>query len=217
MSSLQDLPLQLQESIAGLVAASFPQAMEDVRSLPATCKQMHRSCTSAHANNVDAHNFGLFRDTLLANLTRDTVGNPDACYLAGLREVFVDNHATLRPSPQLLERAAEVGHQLASYMLGICLYRRTSNAGDDDHTFWLIRKVQRDEDTGAAVVVAGGQGRPPMAWNNRECMRFRYTIRRNLGALLPVVTLVIWEVRIVKNGSFYFAGVDENWSRLSQV
>ena len=117
MSSLQDLPLQLQETIVGLVAASSPQAMEDLRSLRATCKQMHMACTSpqvgrclplrqvlwrAFEGHDDAvHDFAAFRDALLDNLTSDVVGNPYACYLAGLREDFVYNRVAVRPSLHL--------------------------------------------------------------------------------------------------------------------
>jgi hypothetical protein len=100
--------------------------MEDLHSLRATCKQMHMACTSPqlgrclpqqqvlwHAlkgNDAAVHDFGLFRDALLDNLTSEAVGNPDACYLAGLREVFIDIRTALRPSLHLLEHAAAVGH-----------------------------------------------------------------------------------------------------------
>src|SRR5690242_12000949 len=33
-------------------------------------------------------------------------------------------------------------------MLGLCLYRPNSGADDDDEAFWLIRKVEGDEEAG---------------------------------------------------------------------
>lgn len=80
-------------------------------------------------------------------------------------------------------------------MLGICLYRPNSGAGDDEKALRLIRKVEGDEEA-AATAGAGGHGRGrPRPWKSLECVRSRYRIWSDRRASLPssVPELIIWE------------------------
>ena len=62
---------------------------------------------------------------LITRLT--SVGHPEACFKARMSAVFVEDHSTITPQLDMLERAAESGHELAMYVLSLVLDR--SNSG----------------------------------------------------------------------------------------
>jgi len=76
--------------------------------------------------------------------------------------IFVEDHGTVTPWLDMLEHAAESGHELAMYVLSLMLHRSNSGATNDATTQQLLRKVECDEAS-------------PMAknatWKNKNCAR----------------------------------------------
>ena len=58
--------------------------------------------------------FHLFPDTLVNKLAE--VGHPEACFRAGMRDIFGVNRGSLQPCPEELQTTADAGHKLAAYM-----------------------------------------------------------------------------------------------------
>ena len=180
-SPLQRLPDTLAVKIAVRVAATSMRPMDDLRSLRATCKDMRQACKDKEVRRCiplglvlaraffddNVTDFDLFRDTLVNNLAE--ASHPEACFQAGLRDIFGVNRGSLQPCLEELKTAADAGHKLAAYMRALCLYRRNSGTDDDAEVMRLIREVEGNED--AAAPAAGGGG--PTPWMNLGCMRCR--------------------------------------------
>ena len=89
-----------------------------------------------------------FHQSLIINLSK--VGNPVACFFAGMREVLVQARGDLRPSLDMLECTAKAEHQVAMYVLAVYKYRPNSGAEEDASAMELFRKIEGD-DAGAGA------------------------------------------------------------------
>ena len=67
------------------------------------------------------------------------------CFFAVMRVVFVEVRGDLRPSLDMLECAAKVGHQVAMYVLAVYKYRPNSGAEEDASAMELFRKIEGDD------------------------------------------------------------------------
>ena len=99
-----------------------------------------------------------FRQNLIINLSK--VGNPVACFFAGMRVVLVEARGDLRLSLNMLECAAKAGHQVAMYVLTMYKYRPNSGVEEDASAMELFKKIEGDN-TGAGA---------PATWANTACV-----------------------------------------------
>ncbi|CAO2045299.1 unnamed protein product [Urochloa humidicola] len=176
--AIEMLPDDLAISVAGLLAASSPDPMQDLRSLRRSCKWMCQVCKSRHVAKsipvqhalewelfVVAHYDRDYRNDLIGKLAE--AGNEEACFRDGLRVVFDVYQKELDCPLNNLESAADKGHNLAVYLLALCLYRRNGGAVDDEKEKELIRKLEGEDGLGAA---AAGGGGVRQRWTNRACV-----------------------------------------------
>ena len=84
-----------------------------------------------------------YRTKLIARLA--SVGNPEACFYAGMHDVFVEDRSTLMPWLTMLERSAMAGHDVAAFVISLVLHRSNSGAGNDNIARWWLMKVEGDE------------------------------------------------------------------------
>jgi hypothetical protein len=92
------------------------------------------------------------------------LGNPEACFLSGIKAIFIEQRGY-----NDLQRAAEGGHDSASYLYAILLYRDNGGATTDDTAKGCMRWV------------AGGGSTTSSRWlSNEGCLPLRETTR--LGA-----------------------------------
>ena len=77
--------------------------------------------------------------------------------------IFVEDRGTITPWLDMLERAAELGHELATYVLSLVLHRSNSGAANDATTRWLLRKVECDDEAGPTAKNA--------IWKNKNYAR----------------------------------------------
>ena len=103
---------------------------------------------------------------LITRLT--SVSHPEAYFKAGMSIVFMEDRDTVMPWLDMLERAAESGHELATYILSLVLHRSNSGAANDATAQRLLRKVECDE-VGLAAKNA--------MWKNKNCARCRQQAR----------------------------------------
>jgi hypothetical protein len=82
-----------------------------------------------------------------------SVGNPEACFYAGMRAVFVEDHNALMLWLDMLEHSAMVDHDVATFVLSLVLHRSNSGADNDNIARWWLRKVKGDEVSLAANVM----------------------------------------------------------------
>ena len=81
--------------------------------------------------------------------------------------VFKQDRGTVTPWLDMLEHAAESGHDLATYVFSLALYRSTIGAANDATARRLLRKVEGDEEGLAATNVT---------WKNQTCARCHQAI-----------------------------------------
>ncbi|CAN6308944.1 unnamed protein product [Urochloa humidicola] len=166
--AIEMLPDDLAISVAGLLAASSPDPMQDLRSLRRSCKWMCQVCKSRHVaksipvqHALERELFAVphygrdYRNDLIAKLAE--AGIEEACFRDGLRNVFDVYRSELDCPLDNLKSAADKGHNLAAYLLALCLYRRNGGAVDDEKAKELIRKLEGEDGPGAAVFVSGGR------------------------------------------------------------
>jgi hypothetical protein len=84
-----------------------------------------------------------YRTKLIARLA--SVGNPEACFYARMRTVFVEDRSALMPQLNMLVRSATIGHDVAAFVLSLVLHKSNSGAGNDNIVWWWLRKVEGDE------------------------------------------------------------------------
>jgi hypothetical protein len=64
------------------------------------------------------------------------LGNPKACFLSGIKAFFIEHRGY-----NDLWRAAEGGHDAASYIYAILLYKENGGAATDDTAKGYMRRV----------------------------------------------------------------------------
>ena len=170
---MENLPTEIVVEIAARLAESSDFAVAEVGSLRATCKKMRQVYRMPEVErrlavhpllpirSWDLYYDNSFCQNLIISLSK--VGNPVACFFAGMRMVLVEARGDLRPSLDMLECAAKAGHQVAMYVLAVYKYRPNSGAEEDASAMELFRKIEGD-DAGAGA---------PATWANTACARFR--------------------------------------------
>ena len=107
--------------------------MEDLRSLRATCKSMLGPCRDRDVGrqlalgrvpveqmqNADPDGYDVFVRSLAA------AGNPVACFLTGMDDIFGRNRSPQPPLDELYCTAKD-GHRGAAYVAAVFLYRVNS-------------------------------------------------------------------------------------------
>jgi hypothetical protein len=64
------------------------------------------------------------------------LGNPEACFLSGIKAFFIEHRGY-----NDLRRTTEGGHDAAAYLYAILLYRDNGGATDDDTAKGYMRRV----------------------------------------------------------------------------
>jgi len=172
------LPRDMAVEIAGLVAATSPRPVDDLRSLRASCRAMRAAC----GDRAVGRRVALEREAV-AMLWSDAerylavvgslagAGNPEACFLSGVALVFA--HRCVRPGAELLGQAAAAGHKVAAYVLALVLYKA---GGASDVATRHIRQVvgeAAEADDGGGDVVVGGCNKKIATRSNKDCVRCR--------------------------------------------
>ena len=126
--------------------------MADLGNLNATYKEMCMVCGATKVSQslalrrVLRRRFYLgpeYRATLITGL--DTVDNPEACFRSEMCLVFGKQRGAIMPCLDPLRCAAEAGHKVAIYTLGLLLYWPNSGDGDDDKARRLLHMVEGPE------------------------------------------------------------------------
>jgi hypothetical protein len=92
------------------------------------------------------------------------LGNPEACFLSGIKAFFIEHRGY-----NDLRRAAEGGHDAATYLYAILLYRDNGGAASDDTTKGYMRRV------------TGGGSTTSSRWlSNEGCLPLREKAARAL-------------------------------------
>jgi hypothetical protein len=132
------------------------------------------------------------------------LGNPEAYFSSGIKAVFMENRGC-----NDLRRATEGGHDVASYLYAILLYKDNGGAAADDTAKWYMRRV-------------AGSGSTTSIWlSNKGCLPLREKAARVIHSL----TWCIWgeplrppaQVRGDQPcaGNSGCCGVDKGWVRIS--
>ena len=170
---MENLPTEIAVEIAACLAESSDFAVAEVGSLRATCKKIRQVCRMPEVGRrlavhplLPIRSWDLYydnglRQNLIINLSK--VGNPVACFFAGMRVVLVEARGDLRPSLDMLECAAKAGHQVAMYVLAVYKHRPNSGAEEDASAMELFRKIEGDDARAGA----------PATWANTACARLR--------------------------------------------
>ncbi|KAF8657542.1 hypothetical protein HU200_059985 [Digitaria exilis] len=147
--SLVELPNEILALIVGRVAVTSTRPMEDLRSLRATCKAMHRPCRDRDVGRrLVLHRVRVKQmqeedpagyDVFVRNLA--ACGNLEACFLTGMDDIFGRNRSP-RPPLEQLHRAAAAGHKMAATVF---LYR-ANNGNDTNATAMEYMKQVEFED-----------------------------------------------------------------------
>ncbi|KAJ1282652.1 hypothetical protein BS78_03G068300 [Paspalum vaginatum] len=170
--TLLALPHDIVVEIAGHIAASSPQPMEDICSLRATCQATHAACKEGAVGRRVAlereHTMRWFEHDRYLALVRNLAGagNPEACFVLGLTLVFTQGRTGL--GTDRLKRAAVAGHKAAAYVLGVLCY---TNGETRDDAKRYIRQIEAETAPDGGGV--HGHGCKAAMKTNRECIRWR--------------------------------------------
>ena len=171
--SLHDLPHEIHVHITGIVAATSPRPMDDLRSLRRSCNAMYVACRNREVGRrlaldrePDAmwwHHDPAAVDRLYQILAR--TGNPEGCFRAGVNALFAE---LPRRRPDVgtayLRTAAEAGHKKAAYVLAVLLY----NEGSEDEAKGYLRQVHGEVTPDKCVVINNTH-----MMRNTECDYYR--------------------------------------------
>jgi len=168
--------MEVTTQIVGHLVATSISPMDDLRSLQAMCC-FPRGVTSDRAVGqcINVRQFAaamLWIDraanaALLADLTN--IGNPEACYMTGMMNVFSKGTPKARPCIVELARAAERGHNVAAYVATILLFRANTGADDNQAARRYMLQVEGEEEVVAGA--ACGIGRS--MFSNEGCLHCR--------------------------------------------
>ncbi|CAN6333527.1 unnamed protein product [Urochloa humidicola] len=172
--------------------------MQDLRSLRRSCKWMCQVCKSRHvAKSIPVQHalerelyavvdYGRdYRNDLIGKLAK--AGNEEACFCDGVRVIFDVYWSELVCLLDNLKSAAHKEHNLAAYMLAVCLYRRNGGAVDNEKAKELIRKLKGED--GPRAAAAGGGG-VRQRWKNNASLvaRLRTAVWRKC-MIHPALTI----------------------------
>jgi hypothetical protein len=99
------------------------------------------------------------------------LGNPEACFLSGIKALFIENRGY-----NDLRRAAEGGHDAVAYLYTILLYKDNGGAAAGDNAKWYMRRV------------AGGGSTTSRWLSNEGCL----PLREKPARVLHYLTWRIW-------------------------
>ena len=148
--------------------------MDDLASLWATCSFMCRVCGTTEVGRRiplrrvlsrqgfwERHYYdGNYRTLLTTRLA--SVGNLEACFLAGLRPIFMEAHRSLMPPIELLEHSTKAVHKVGMYVFTLVLYRSNTSNSNDDITQCLLRELEGADKARAAALL----------WKNQTFLQF---------------------------------------------
>uniref|UniRef100_K3ZM59 F-box domain-containing protein n=1 Tax=Setaria italica TaxID=4555 RepID=K3ZM59_SETIT len=120
---LIDLPMEVLINIAGHVAATSLQPMDDLHNLRVVYRVMHRACGDPSVGRRVALLRTYWEDMQWNELDRYYillallvgVGNPEACTIKGI-----------------LSHVAAGGHDVGAYLYTLMMYRNNGGGADDD-------------------------------------------------------------------------------------
>ena len=136
--------------------------MDDLAILRATCSFMHRMCGTTkvgrriplrrvlqHQGFWECH---YYDDDYHALLTTrlSSLGNLEACFLAGLCPVFMEAHRLLTPLMEWLQHSVEAGYKLGMYVYALMLYRSNTGGSNDNIAQRLLRELEGGDEAGPA-------------------------------------------------------------------
>jgi hypothetical protein len=132
------------------------------------------------------------------------LGNPEACFFSEIKVVFMENKGC-----NDLRRAAECGHDAATYLYAILLYRDNGGATADHTVKRYLRRVAR------------GGSRTSRWLSNEGCLPLRDKAARVIhsstwhiwGEPLPPPAQVHGDQPCAGNSGC--CGVDKGWLRIS--
>ena len=90
------------------------------------------------------------------------MGNLEACFLAGLRPIFMEARRSLTPPMEWLQHDAEVGYKLGLYVSALMLYRSNTGSGNDDIARCLLRELEGADEAGPTGLL----------WKNQTFLQF---------------------------------------------
>ena len=85
---------------------------------------------------------------LITRLT--SVDHTEACFKAGMSIVFKEHRGIITSWLNMLECTTESGHDLATYVFSLALYKSNSGAANDATAWRLLRKLEGDKEVPAA-------------------------------------------------------------------
>ena len=127
------------------------------------------------------------------------MGNLEACFLAGLRCVFMEAHRSLTPPIEWLEHSTEAGHKLGMYVFTLVLYRSNTSGGNDDIARSLLRELKGVDEPGLAA----------LPWKNQTCTRCRKDMYWQLQDMVPQHVEPIFCPILPRNGHCTSSGYGE--------
>ena len=80
------------------------------------------------------------------------MGNLEACFLTGLRPVFVEARRSLTPPFEWLEHSTKAGHKLGMYIFALVLYLSNIGGDNDDIARRLLRELEGAHEVGPAAL-----------------------------------------------------------------
>jgi hypothetical protein len=157
--------------------------MDDLASLRATCSFMRRVCgTTEVAQHIplcwvlQCQGFYYDNDYCALLTTKlASMGNLEACFLAGLRPVFVEAHRSLMLPMEWLQHSTKGGHKLGMYIYALVVYMSNTGAGNDNIARCLLKKLKGADEAGLAALL----------WKNQTCTWCRQDVHRLLQGMVP--------------------------------
>ena len=80
------------------------------------------------------------------------MGNVEACFLTGLRPIFVEAPRSLMPPMERLQHSTEVGYKLGMYIYALMLYRSNTGGSNDDIAPRLLKQLKGADEAGPAAL-----------------------------------------------------------------
>ena len=90
------------------------------------------------------------------------MGNLEACFLAGLRPVFVEARRSLTPLMEWLQHSVEGSYKLGMYIYALMLYRSNTRGKNNDIARRLLRELEGPNEVGPTA----------LPWKNQTFLQF---------------------------------------------
>ena len=84
------------------------------------------------------------------------MGNLDACFLSGLRPIFVEARRSLTLPMEWLQHSTKGGHKLGMYVYALMLYRSNTGGGNDNIAQRQLRELEGADKVGPVALPCTG-------------------------------------------------------------